>query len=356
MTTSKPITHVATTDIKDMMAPCPDRRMDLPGFASEFVDFPHFIIRITERIWHDREVDLCLEWYADTCAIHTLAGDILGAQPVVDNTWATLKAFPDRRLDADNVIWSEEGGGAFYSSHLITSKMTNEGPSEFGPRTGKKLRILTIADCLCRENQIIEEWLVRDNLAAVQQLGFDPNHIAHEQAQSDKTKRFSLIDFHAQNRAAVLEGDKVDTWSTEARSIAAKALKACFAAAGSDALGDLYDYRVRAQFPGDALLYGPDQITDWMRALLEAFPDLCLSIDHVAEIPYLGDAKDVALRWSAAGTHSGAGRYGPPSDAPIYILGVTQARVIKGRVREQVTVWDDIALRRQMATARASRD
>ena len=104
------------------------------------------------------------------------------------------------------------------------------------------------------------------------------------------------------------------------------------------------------------MLYGPDQITDWMRALSEAVPDLCLSIDHVAEIPYLGDAKDVALRWSAAGTHSGAGRYGPPSDAPIYILGATQARVIKGRVREHVTVWDDIALRRQIATARSLRD
>ncbi|MCU0730571.1 MAG: hypothetical protein MUE84_03185, partial [Hyphomonas sp.] len=28
----------------------------LPGFDPEFVDFPHYIIRITERIWHDRAV------------------------------------------------------------------------------------------------------------------------------------------------------------------------------------------------------------------------------------------------------------------------------------------------------------
>ena len=44
-----PITHVATTDIADMMNPGPDRRMELPGFDPEFVDFPHYIIRITER-------------------------------------------------------------------------------------------------------------------------------------------------------------------------------------------------------------------------------------------------------------------------------------------------------------------
>ena len=45
----QPITHVATTDITDMMNPGPDRRMELPGFDPEFVDFPHYIIRITER-------------------------------------------------------------------------------------------------------------------------------------------------------------------------------------------------------------------------------------------------------------------------------------------------------------------
>ena len=70
----KDIIQVATTDIEDMMSPGTERRMELPGFAPEFVDFPHYIIRITERIWHDREVELCLDWYAEDCAIHTLTG------------------------------------------------------------------------------------------------------------------------------------------------------------------------------------------------------------------------------------------------------------------------------------------
>ena len=64
----------------------------------------------------------------------------------------------------------------------------------------------------------------------------------------------------------------------------------------------------------------------------------------------------MSLRWAATGTHSGAGRYGQPSDAPVYILGVTHFRVMNGRVREQITIWDDIALRRQIATARYQRD
>lgn len=349
---TKPITHVATTDIQEMMAPGPERRMDLPGFDAEFVDFPHYIIRITERIWHDRQVEKCLDWYAADCAIHTMAGDISGAQTVVDNTWATLKAFPDRRLDADNVIWSDEGDGAFYSSHLITSKMTNEGASEFGPVTGKQIRIQTIADCLCKDNRVVEEWLVRDNLAAVQQLGFDPDRVAKDQAQSDKINSFSLIAFHEANREAVTSAEQVNTDTSPAVDIAARALRSCFSGASLEAMRNVYDFRVGATFPGDVSTYGPDQIQSWFAALLKAFPDLQLSIDHVAEIPYLGDGQDIALRWTATGSHEGAGRYGAPSGAPVFLLGVTQFRIMNNRVREQVTIWDDVALRRQIATAR----
>ena len=61
----KPITHVATTDITDMMNPGPERRMELPGFEPEFVDFPHYIIRITEKIWHDRDVERIRDWYSE---------------------------------------------------------------------------------------------------------------------------------------------------------------------------------------------------------------------------------------------------------------------------------------------------
>ncbi|MFN3214248.1 MAG: ester cyclase [Henriciella sp.] len=352
---SKPITHVATTDIADMMAPGPERRMELPGFDEEFVDFPHYIIRITERIWHDRAVEKCLDWYGVDCAIHTMAGDISGAQTVVDNTWATLKAFPDRRLDADNVIWSDEGDGTFYSSHLITSKMTNEGPSEFGPVTGRQIRIQTIAECLCKENKVIEEWLVRDNLAAVMQLGFEPDRVAKEQAQTDKINGFSLIEFHEDNRAATLNGDAWKAPLAPASQVAVDALRASLSGADESALQSHYDFRADAQYPGDVSLYGPDQIATWCAELLKAFPDLKIAIDHVAEIPYLGEARDVSVRWTATGTHEGAGRYGAPSNAPIYILGVTQFRVMNGRVRQQVTIWDDIALRRQIATARYER-
>ncbi|PLK22468.1 hypothetical protein C0V72_14720 [Porphyrobacter sp. TH134] len=344
-----PVMRVATTDITDMISPGPERRMALPGFADEFVDFPHYIIRITERIWHDREVDLCLKWYSHDCAIHTLAGPITGAQTVVDNTWATLAAFPDRRLDGDNVIWSEEGNGSFLSSHLITSKMTNLGDSDFGPATGKRVLVRTIADCLCRENRIVEEWLVRDNLALVEQLGFDPQKVAARQAAQDAKAGRSLVEVLAPYHAEALHSVDAEA-ATDAQRIAVDLLRACWQNGDRGRAAALSDFRLNARVPGGRFLYGPDQHTDWRAPIRAAFgPRARLRIEHIAEVPYLGEACDVAVRWSLAGTHAGAGAYGEPTGAPLLIMAVSHFRVIQGRVREEVTIWDDIAVLRQIA-------
>ncbi|MEM0984945.1 MAG: ester cyclase [Pseudomonadota bacterium] len=351
----KPVTQVATTDISEMMNPGHERRMDLPGFAAEFVDFPHYIIRITELIWHDRQVERIRDWYAEDCVIHTLAGDVVGAQTVVDNTWATLRAFPDRRLDGDNVIWADEGAGAFYSSHLITSKMTNKGPSEFGPATGKKVRIQTIADCLCANNQVVEEWLVRDNLGLVQQLGFDADEIARTQANLDRANGFSLTDFHKTNWHRTDSFDSPEVDPSLAAVIAIATMMAIWQEQDWTQVHRLYDYRADATYPGAAALYGPDQIEQWFAPVHAAISDKRVAIEHIAEIPYLGEARDVAIRWSVAGTHSGDGRYGAATGASVYILGVSQFRIMNGRIREEVTIWDDIALRRQIETARCSK-
>lgn len=344
-----PVMRVATTDIAEMMAPGTERRMALPGFDPEFVDFPHYIIRITERIWHDREVDLCLKWYSEDCAIHTLAGPIAGAQTVVDNTWATLAAFPDRRLDGDNVIWSDEGDGSLLSSHLITSKMTNLGDSDFGPATGKRVLVRTIADCLCRDNRVVEEWLVRDNLALVEQLGFDPHEVATRQAAADGARGRSLAAVLAPYHAEALAAPDAAP-QTEAAQVAVDLLRATWQDSDDDRARALSDFRLNAWVPGGQFLYGPDSHAEWRSPIRAAFgPRARLRIEHIAEVPYLGEARDVAVRWSLAGWHEGEGRYGAPTGAPLLIMAVSHFRIMQGRVREEVTIWDDIAVLRQIA-------
>lgn len=356
---TRPITIVATTDLSDMLNPQGGRRMDLPGFDAEFVDFPDYIIRITDRIWHDRDVELCAKYYTDDCLIHTMTGQIIGAQTVIDNTYATMKAFPDRVLDADNVVWSNDGEGEFYSSHLITSKMTNLGPSEFGPATGRKVRVRTIADCACKDNKIFEEWLARDYAAMVVHMGFDVDEIATKLAAEDIAAGKSLIEFHKNPHRAVMgqtlpRSEKPSNAEAHPNSFAEAMLGYYLTPEGLSSLSDVYDFRVSGLYPGDRNFYGHDELGAFWAELFKAFPDAKFRLEHVADIPYLGDARDIAVRWSLAGHHTGEGLYGEPSGAPVYILGVTHWRLMNGRIREDVTVWDDVAVRRQIETARQS--
>lgn len=351
-----PITEVATTSEAELLNPVPGRRMELPGFDPEFVDFPDYIVRITDRIWHQRQVDLCLDYYTPDCAIHTLAGDIVGAETVVANTHATLAAFPDRRLEPDNVIWSDDGAAGFYSSHLITSPMTNLGPSEFGPATGRRVRVITIADCACRDNRIYEEWLVRDYAGMALQLGHDPQAVAERQAKADRARGFSLVAHHAALHDSVTRagseksgepGDPVETpvqW-------AAHVLQHVWGSDAAERYGAVYDFRAHATYPALASLYGHREISAHHAALFAAVPDAAIRLEHIAAIPYLGGAgHDIAARWTLAGTHADEGTYGPATGRPVVIMGVSHWRVIKGRIAQEVTIWDDIAVRRQLAS------
>jgi len=352
-----PVTHVATTDLSEMLAPQGGQRMALPGFDKEFVDFPDYIIRITDRIWHERDVELCLKYYSEDCLIHTQSGDIVGAQTVVDNTYATMKSFPDRRLDADNVIWSKDGDGVFYSSHLITSKMTNDGASEFGPATGNKVRVLTIADCACKDNVIFEEWLVRDYGAIVEQLGFNIDAKAKELAEQDVAAGFDLVAFHANNHADVLANavrltEQPDVPEKRPYAFAKSLFSHIWNMKDFSKLGDFYDFRVGAKYPNAQDFYGHDEIGSFLGDLFTIIPDAQIKIEHVADIPYLPGTRDVAVRWSLAGMHTGDGLYGPATNVPIYIMGVSQFRIINGRIREEVTVWDDVAVRQMIEGAR----
>ncbi len=363
MQTSTPITTVATTDIADLLDPSPlGRRMPMAGFDEEFVDIADYIIRITDRIWHEKKIDLCLRYYSEDSVIHTLTGDIVGAKTVEANTHATLKAFPDRTLDGDNVIWSGDDREGYYSSHLITSRMTNLGPSDFGPATGKRVRIRTIADCLCLKNKIIEEWLVRDNAALVLQLGQDPLKTARVQANVDRDLGRNLIAALAQCRddcgrsvAKPFSGSALPSPGREPAAFAEAVFGSIWNRRRLDLLPSVFDFRIGAHLTAGRDLYGPVEYREYLEQFFTAIPDLATCVDHVADIPYLGAARDIAVRWTLSGTHQGDGLFGPASGAPVCIMGVSHWRVMNGRIREEWTVFDELAVLRQIETHRLGR-
>lgn len=348
------VTMAAVTDLSDMLKPVPGRRQPMKGFDEEFVDIVDYIVRITHRIWDERQVETCRQYYAEDCAIQTLAGTIAGGvETVINNTWKTLEGWPDRTLDTDNVVWSGNEDDGYYSSHLITSHMTNLGPTEYGPPTGKMARIQTVADCLCKENKIIEEWLMRDNLGLVTQMGLDGLRIAKAQAAGDHNSNNGPRDMHLAEHVRTLSQaarphSKPDSPEAEAEAFTHSLFAALWNAGELEKTGDYYDYRADIHAPAARSLYGAKQAAGFIESFRAIMPDLVVSVDHVADIPYLGGARDVAVRWSLAGTHSGEGQYGPPSGGPIYILASSHFRIMNGRIRSEWTVFDELAVLRQV--------
>ncbi|MEM9880607.1 MAG: ester cyclase, partial [Pseudomonadota bacterium] len=290
----------------------------------------------------------CETYYTDDCLIHTLGGDVTGSEAVTQNTRATMQAFPDRRLEPLNVIWSDDGPAGFYSSHLSLSPMTNLGPSEFGPATGRKAHIYTIADCMCRENKIYLEWLVRDTAGLVQQLGLDADDVARKQALGDHAAGTSLLETHAARRQAL---DDAQGPIPTGLGLDPSAVIAAVWRAEPDLSVHYFD-RCTVVYPGTRPCHTRTDIAAHIADMFIAFPDLKVRVAHVCSVPYLDDGQDIAVRLAMAGTHTGDGVYGPASGASVYIMAACHWRVIHGRIHQEWMVWDDLAVRRQVWTAR----
>ena len=153
-------------------------RQNLPGFDNKYHNIVDYVLKITEDIWEKREIEVINDTYEKDILIHTGARKINGVEEVIKGTVDTLASFPDRKMGGETVIWSTDNKGDFYSSHRILSTTTNLGDTVFGKSTGKKIFFRTVADCKIANNKIYEEWLVRDNLHILLQLGFDPVEMA----------------------------------------------------------------------------------------------------------------------------------------------------------------------------------
>ena len=156
----------------------------MKGFDQQFKDLPDYILKITYQIWEDKDVEAIRDYYADTPTVslptptRSPSGVIYGAEPVIKATYATLKMFPDRQLLAEDVIWIGNDEEGYLSSHRILSRATHLHDGPYGKATGKKLVYRVIADCACKNNQVYDEWLVKDEGAIVRQLGIEPKQYA----------------------------------------------------------------------------------------------------------------------------------------------------------------------------------
>lgn len=325
-------------------------RQELKGYEPVYRDFVDYILRCTHRIWEQKNVGLCRTHYSDDCVMHTLAGPTVGAATVVQNTIGALAMSSDRRVIGEDVIWSDDGQGCHYSSHRITSTSTHLGDDPvLGPSSRRETGVTTIADCLCRENRIIEEWLVRDNLRAVWQVGGNPWKVARQQAEADKQGDQARHQWRQDAISQVREQRDVTIPDGHPAELPAPMLATAFR---HDLFGDAaiaLSPAAEIRWPSNRHGFGRGFWIGCMTQIRGCLHQPSFRLEHIAARPLPDEDIAVALRWSLAGVHGGDGVWGSATGRDLLILAVSHYRIRAGAIVEDCTVFDELAVLRQIA-------
>ncbi len=303
-----------------------------------------YILGITYEIWEEGAVDLIEQYYGAETVVYALDGITRGAGAAIDGTNAMLAAFPDRLLLGDDVIGRGDVHKG-YSSHRVLSPMTNTGQSMFGPATQKQVRIMNMADCVIDEGVIVEEWLARDNLALVRQLGFDVRDSAALIAErcSDELRSWFSDESARLQRAAATPA------VATALEVDLQELLVALWMSGDDSVMDsaYSHYSVMHRSPVE-IVSGGSAIAGHYARLRAAFAIDAVNVDHVCSQNAGQDAEHIAVRWSACGTHRGDYLGARAGGKPVYIMGVTHRRVVNGRTAVEWTVFDSLGVLAQL--------
>ena len=325
------------------------RRQALDGFEPIYSDIVDYIVRCTHRIWEEKNIGLCRTHYADSCLMHTLNGPYQGLDGVVQGTVNALAAYADRIIVGEDVIWSEDAPGTFLSSHRITSRSTHLGvDAMFGEPALRINCATTIADCLVRENLIIEEWLARDNARAAYQMGVDPWDIAAAQLAEDLEGDPARHGWRRQWIEDIRSDPGVMPPKDHPAFVPADALVTAFNEDLYGRAAEAFSPAVEVRWPTGRLGVGRGYWTACLMQLRAMLHGARFRIDHWAARPLPHGDIAVALRWVLIGSHNGHGVWGAPTGRDILVMGMSHYRLRAGVIVEDFTVFDELAVLRQV--------
>ena len=324
----------------------------MAGFNPRYKDIVDYIIGVTHEIWEEHGIGKLYDYYANTVRMHTASGLRFGRDAVIAATIESQASFPDRRLFGEEVIWGGNDVDGLYSSHRLRHEGTNRGWTPYGPPTGKRVSYRAIADCYCLRNMVVEEWISRDELLLVMQLGLDPLQKAKEMVAKEKDSDLPLgIAGEFERRVGQLppepwpesQSDQFDPEDFIGRM-----------------MHEIWNWRLlnkaREYYHENFVFEGPSRrafkgIGDFQAyalSLLSPFPDLAIHCDHFCHVGDERAGYRVATRWTLSGTHTGYGIYGEPTGNPIRLLGFSHHLIVDGRVQSEWTLFDEFVLLKQI--------
>lgn len=336
------VTRIRQRDTAELLVPTGMRTQPMSGFEDDFTDIVDYIIRITEQIWTDRAVGRIYDTYDASCTVYTTNGVVRSVEEVVASTTMGLHAAPDGEAHHLNVAWSGDETEGFYTSHLGFARSTNIGASPYGPATGRRLGRFFVADCVSRDNRIHTEWLVRDNSAAVRQMGFDLHETAQRLAEAPHCEAPVIsapprLEGQAPRGAYGGAIDTVEGW-------VANHFARIWNGRRFDHVIDAYTPDVIAHWAGGRVASGQRNLQSLIIGFLASLPDAMLRVEHVCWSDE-ADGIIVAVRWVIEGTTRPGGLLGDvPAGRSVSVMGMTHMRFAGAHVVEEWTMFDEVAV------------
>ncbi|PTX55530.1 SnoaL-like protein [Litoreibacter ponti] len=324
----------------------------MKGFSNQFKDLPDYILKITKEIWEDRGLSTLNHYYAEDLPMRFPSGLVRGNQNVINGTMATIAEFPDRQLLGEDVIWSGDEDAGFLSSHRLLTTGTHLGHGSFGAPTGRSFQIRAIADCAAKNDQIYDEWLIRDVSGIVKQLGMDVVAFTRDMIDREGGSEHCVKPFHPRDDVdgGYNSRGNDNEWGARLADILTRIMDKEFSV-----IPALYDRACHVYHAGDRheiSWAGADQL--WL-PLRSSFPSAKFEVHHVIgrHDPMLPPR--AAVRWSLTGTHDGHGSFGAPTGAEVHVMGMTHAEFgpygNDGRdwsLRHEFTLYDEVAIWKQI--------
>ena len=346
-----PVVALGQRDMRSLLSPGNKQRQSMQGFDDDYVDIVDYIVRCTYKIWEQGGLGRIYDHYRHDIVIHTSDGTVYGRDPVVYESTKTMAAFPDIRLYADDVIWSGNDRDGFHTSHRIVWVGHNTGYSKYGPPTGRKVVRTGIAHCFVKENLITEEWIARDELALVRQLGFDEHELAKRMAEKDAARGIEYPGGEVERVTSPNTPPEMPPKETDGFDIEDFLRRSTHEIWNWRLLNKIDEYYVDnyvCYTTDNRMLYGLRDYKAHILSLLAAFPDARISVDHVCWLGNEQEGYSTAVRWTLQGTHEGPGIYGGPTGRRVHLLGITHHEVREGRFVKEWMIYDELALLKQL--------
>ncbi len=348
------ISFLDAGDVSKFMNPGTEKRQSLKGFDDDYVDIVDYILRCTHKIWEEHGVGLIYSHYNHNIAVWTSDGLTYGMEAIVSGTALVKAAFPDVRLYGDDVIWDGNDEDGFHTSHRISWVAHNTGHSVYGPPTGRRIYRFGIANCLVKENRIVEEWIARDELGLIRQLGFDPWRAAADAVRRDALKapeedvkgEFERL----QGQGTPVSVPRPVSGDFDPEAFVRWSLNEIWNWRSLQTIDETHVPNYLFHGPGGRELYGRGNLKAFVLSLLSAFPDLAAGIDQVY---WNGDDEKgyrVMTRWTLQGTHRGPGPWGVPTGKRIKLMVISHQFIRDGRFIKEWTVFDEFVLLKQIYT------